>query len=90
MTLSLRTKVAIGVWLTCILSLIESRRLEPVVGVWGWLAVAWAFGKIGMFGYAGYLLITADEEIENLRASNQSSERFIEEILKKVNSPKTS
>ena len=90
MTLSLRIKVAIGVWLMCILSFIESSHLQPVIGLWDWLVVAWAFGKIGLFGYAGYLLITADEEIESLRATNESSERLIQEILKKVNSPKNS
>jgi hypothetical protein len=89
-TLSLRIKVAIGVWLMCILSFIELSRLEPVIGWWDWLVASWALGKIGLFGYAAFLLITADEEIENLRASNQNSERLIEEILKKVNSPKTS
>jgi len=79
MTLNLRIKVAIGVWLMCILSLIESSHLEPVIGWWDWLVVAWAFGKVGLSGYAGFLLITADEEIENLRASKESSERLIEE-----------
>jgi hypothetical protein len=48
------------------------------------------FGKITLFGYAGFLLLTADEEIETLKASNKSSERLIEEILKQVNAPKTS
>ena len=81
MTLTLRIKVAIGVWLMCILSLIESRHPEPVIGLWNWLLPYWTVGKIGLFGYAGFLLITADEEIESLKSSNASAERLIREIL---------
>jgi hypothetical protein len=65
----------------CILSLAESRHPEPVVGLWNWLLVYWTIGKIGLFGYAGYLLITADEEIESLKSSNESAERISREIL---------
>jgi hypothetical protein len=72
----------------CILSLAESRHPEPVIGLWNWLLAYWTVGKIGLFGYAGFLLITADEEIESLKSSNASAERFIREILD--DSPKNS
>jgi hypothetical protein len=85
---SLRIKVAIGLGLFGIFTLISASDIHPT-GWRDWLTVAWIFGKIGFLMYAAYVLIIADEEIETLKASNKSSERLIEEILKQVNTPKT-
>ena len=89
MKLSLRIKVAIGLGLMGILTLISAPDVHPI-GWRDWLVVGWLFGKIGFLVYAAYVLIIADEEIETLKATNKSTEHLIAEILKQVNTPKTS
>jgi len=87
----LRIKVGIGLWIWafCVLASSAAEEVAPVTGRQDWMKVVWALLKIAFLVYAGILLFTADEEIERLAYSNKSSERFIGEILKKVNAPKT-
>jgi hypothetical protein len=68
----LRLKIAIALWFwaLCILAW-DAKHLEPIIGWWDWLVVGGEFGKIGLLGYAGFLLITAEEDIETLKASNK-------------------
>jgi hypothetical protein len=86
---SVRIKVAIGLGLLGIFSLIGSADFKPI-GWRDWLIVGWVFGKIGFLVYAAYLLIIADEEIDTWKSRNESSERLIQEIIKQSNSPTTS
>jgi hypothetical protein len=83
--ISLRIKVAIILGLLGLFTLIGAGDIQPT-GWRDWLVVAWVFGKIGFLVYVANLLISADKEIENLKATNESSERFIQQILKQANS----
>jgi cell division protein FtsW (lipid II flippase) len=86
--LSVRIKVAIGLGVMGILILLDYAHSEPN-GWHSWhdrLVEAWAFGKIGFLLYAAYLLMSDDEEIRALKASNETSERLIQEITKQSKS----
>ena len=86
-----RQNVGIGLWIVCIFSFIAAvSNLEPIAGLHAWLLLAWTLGKTALFGYAAVLLLDAHEEIETLKATNRHSERIIEELLDRVNSPRTS
>jgi len=88
MKLSLRIKVAIGLGLLGIFSLIGADDAQFQWRHWSW--TVWFFLKIAFIMYAAYVLIIDDEEIERLKASNTNSEKLIEELLNKLNAAKTS
>ena len=88
MKLSLRIKVAIGLGLLGIFSLIGADDAQFQWRHWSW--TVWFFLKIAFVMYAAYVLIIDDEEIETLKASNTNSEKLIEELLNKLNAAKTS
>lgn len=71
MKMSLRIKVAIGLGLLGIFTLIGAVDIQPT-GWRDWLVVAGVFGKIGFLVYAAYFLVIADEEIEHLKVRNRA------------------
>lgn len=87
MKLSLRIKVAIGLGLLGIFSLIGADDAQFEWRHWSW--TVWFFLKIAFIMYAAYVLIIDDDEIETLKASNKNSERLIDELIKKANTPET-
>lgn len=89
MKIRLRIKVAMVLGLLGIFALIGAGDIK-LIGWRDWLVVAWVFGKVGFLVYAAYLLIIADEEIYNLKARNESSERLIQQILNRTNSQEAS
>jgi len=79
--IALRWKCAIGLWIWafCILCW-AAKNLEPVSDWQGWLIEAWHIGRIALLGYAGFLLIEADREIEGLKYTRGRLEEVIAEF----------
>jgi hypothetical protein len=68
--------IALWIWALCIL-LWDAKHNEPILDWQGWLVAGWDLLKVGLLGYAGLLLVIANEDLKNLEHSNETLHEII-------------
>jgi hypothetical protein len=81
----MRWKCAIGLWIWALCLLFwAAKNLEPTYDWSGRLLDFWELAKVALLVGAGFLLIMADGEIEELKISNQRLDERLWEALGKL------